>query len=324
MKKLNRVLNYKFITRTLGVVIGIVAIYFSLRNIQGKEVFDSLKAINASWIIPIIIMNFMVIAVKALRWKIMITPIKKIRFLTMFRVLTIGFMANSVLPARLGEAVRVDMLGRDEALSRVTTAATVVADRIIEAVSFLLLAAILVFMFNVPEWMHKGLIITLCITIFCYGLVIFHSKRKTNNKFLKKLQDGAQALLHMRLATFSFLTSLLSWFLQGLMLYMTQLAFGVHLPIWGIILVLLAINLAVALPAAPGYVGTFEFACILAYSYLGLDKNIALLVGATFHILQIVPITLVGGILMLTSHFNLRKPAVAEDPGVSRSPNPNQ
>lgn len=318
MKNLKKSLNFKSISRLVGITIGIIAVYLSLKNIQGEEIASSLKSINPYWILPIIVLNFIVIGSKALRWQIMIQPVKKIKFVTMFRVLLIGFMANTVLPARLGEAVRVHILGRDAEISRTSTAGSVVADKIIEGVSFLFLAALLTIFTDVPEWMQLGLKIAFGIIVVLYAVAAIYLRRKMRNSFLIKLQTGIKALLHMRLATLSLLVSFLSWFLQGLMLYMTQIAFGVHLPIWGVVLVLLAINLAVSLPSAPGYVGTFELASILAYTYLGLDKSTALLIGVTFHILQIVPVTLIGGILMLTSNINLRKAALYEGPGESR------
>jgi hypothetical protein len=318
MKRLRERINFKNISKVLGIVIGVAAIYFSLKNIRGNEIAKSLESMKASWIIPIVLLNFAVIGCKALRWQFMITPVKRIHFLTMFRVLIIGFMANNILPARLGEAVRVHMLGRDTDVSKVRAAASLIADRVIETVSFLMFAALLMIISDVPKWMHLGLSITLGITITLYLLAFIYSKKEVTNPFLKKIQDGVQALLHLKLTLLGTATSLVSWLLQGVMLYMTQVAFGIELPIWGIILVLLAINLAVAVPSTPGHVGTFEFASILAYTYLGLDKSMGLLVGATFHILQIIPVTLVGGVLMLTSHVNLRKIPISLDPKVSQ------
>lgn len=315
MKRLKRFLNHKVVTQAAGIGIGLIAIYFSIKNIRGETLRQSLSSMDTSWLIPIILGNFVVIAFKALRWQLIIKPVKNISFKLMYRVLTIGFMANNILPARLGEAVRIHLLGKDAAVSRITTTATLVADRIIEGVSFLILAALLTVFTDVPKWMYSGLIITLLATLLIYAASVIYSTRKIKNKILKKFQEGIRSLLHLRLTSLALATSLLSWFTQGLMIYMTQMAFGVHLPLWGVVLVLIAVNLAIALPSAPSHLGTFEFACILAYSYLGVDKSLGLLLGITYHLLQIIPVTLVGGLMALMSRPGFRKVLLTEGPG---------
>lgn len=314
MKMSGKIINWKNVSRSLGVVIGIAAIYLSLKNVQGEDVKRALSSMNAYWIVPIVMLNFGIVALKALRWQIMIRPVKKINFSMMYKALTIGFMANNILPARLGEAVRIHVLGRDASVSRLTTTATLVADRVIESISFLIMAALLMMLTSVPRWLHFGLLSALILTGIFYAAAAVYSKKDIKEGLLSRFQDGLRPLLHLRTASLALVISTLSWLAQGLLLYMTQLAYGVDLPIWGILLVLISINLAIALPSAPGNIGTFEFACILAYSYLGIDKNLGLLMGATFHLLQAIPITLAGGLMVLLSPSRNEKPLISPAP----------
>ena len=46
----------------------------------------------------------------------------------------IGYLANNVLPARLGELVRSHALGEGEGISRTTVLGTVVVERIVDTV----------------------------------------------------------------------------------------------------------------------------------------------------------------------------------------------
>jgi len=298
--KLNK-RNLKTIGHIVGWAIGIAALYFSLTSVKWSSVRHALETMQTVWIYPIIIGNFVVIVVKALRWQITIRPIKVVPLWMVFKILTIGFMANNILPARLGDVLRIHLLGKNADVSRVSTTTTAIADRIFEGISFIFIAAILVIFVDVPKWMETGLIITLLITIALYTLFLIYSTRKIEHPFFKKLQDGAQSLRQPKIVLLGLTTSMISWALQGLLIYFTQLAFGVTVPIWGIILVLVAINLAIAIPSTPSHVGTFEFACILAYTFLGVDKNVGLLVAVTFHLLQVLPVTLVGGALFLSS-----------------------
>lgn len=311
MMKLSKVFNKKVVTQVIGVSIGIIAIYFSLKNINGAELKNSLKSISGYWLIPIFFVNFIVILFKAMRWQITLKLVKPVKLWTMFRILTIGFMANNVLPARLGEALRIHLLGKNALISKITTTGSMVSDKLIEAFSFLILAALLFFISDVPKWLHSGLIIILCITFAAYIAAIIYLRQPVKNKHLKNFQAGITGLMNRKIIFWGLVTSFASWFCQCLIIYMTQQAFGISIPVWGILLVLLVVNLAIAIPGAPSHIGTFEFACILAYTYLGLDKSTALLLGVTYHLVQIIPITFVGGIMLMLSDFSLRKKATS-------------
>lgn len=78
------------------------------------------------------------------------------------------------------------------------------------------------------------------------------------------------------------------------MLKIIESAYELEIPLTSSIFVVIAINLAIALPSAPGNLGTFEFAAILAYSFVGVDKATGLGIGIFFHFLQIIPTTLIG------------------------------
>lgn len=314
MKILRAVANKRTMTQFVGLCIGIIALYFSLRGTNLDTIKQALFKMNIWWTIPIIIGNFGVITIKAARWKVLFKPVKKVRLATMFEVMTIGYMANNVLPARMGEGVRVHLLGKNADVSRVTTSTSLIADWIVEGISFLILAALLIIVTDVPYWMKSGLTIFLLVTFILYTLAFVSSFRNTNNVFLKKLQKGLRPLRNPKIITTAIGISVLSWIAQGLLVYMTQLAFGIQLPVWSILIVLISVNLAIALPSAPSHLGTFEFACVLAYTYMGLDKNMALLLGVSYHLLQIVPVTLVGGILL--GLLRNRPPVVRNNEGL--------
>jgi len=289
----------KILSQLAGIAIGAGALYFSVKNINSAELKSSLVAMRWSFILPIILLNFGVVAFKAVRWQYMLRPIKNVRFLTVLKVITIGFMANNILPARLGEVLRIHILGKNAEISRISTTASIVSDRILEAVSLLFLAAVLVIFTNVPRWLHYALIVTLLITVILYTLAVIYSGKELKNKYMIKFQHGIKALCDWRIFSMGLFMSFLSWFFQLVMIYMVQIAFNVHLPFWGTFIVIMAVNMAVAVPGAPAHVGTFEFACVLAYSFFGIDKSLGLLMGITYHLAQVIPITIAGGAIML-------------------------
>ena len=83
MMKLEKILKPKTITHVVGLLIAVVAVYFSVRNVNGEEFKKVLLSMDVSWIIPIVFGNFVVITLKALRWQIVVKTLKNIKFITM-------------------------------------------------------------------------------------------------------------------------------------------------------------------------------------------------------------------------------------------------
>lgn len=316
----------RHITKYVGILIAVVAAYLSFRNVQWDHLLTAMKSMQPLWLIAVIVVNFGVVALKAVRWQAMIQPVKKTSFVMVLKVLIIGFMANNLFPARFGELLRIHLLGRNESVNRTTSAATLVADRIIEGMTFLIIAFLLIFLHKSPVWMKQGILITSIITLGFYAAAVVMTRKgmiktwesRPDSKvarFLGQATEGLHALTHMKLMGLATMTSLLSWIAQGVMIYFIQIAYGIQTPLWGIVLLLVAVNLAIAVPSAPSNIGTFEFACVLAYQYMGIDKSTALLLGITYHLLQVIPVTIVGIVLTLSGRVSWTQ--IPEEPDIA-------
>ena len=85
---------------------------------------------------------------RALRWVYLLQPIGPTRFSVAFRTTVIGFAANSVLPARVGEVLRPYLLARRENLPVTATFATIILERLLDLVTVLLLFGAFVLFFD--------------------------------------------------------------------------------------------------------------------------------------------------------------------------------
>jgi uncharacterized membrane protein YbhN (UPF0104 family) len=57
------------------------------------------------------------------------------------------------------------------------------------------------------------------------------------------------------------------------------------------------------IPSSPGYVGTFEFFCMISLGVFGIDKSLVASYSVLVHLSQYLPITVFGSILW----FNIWK-----------------
>jgi hypothetical protein len=122
----------------LGVAVSAVLLWVATRGVHLDEVLQQLRQVRPAWLVPVLISIFLRFWLTAVRWQLLLRPVKRVGVHRLFAITMIGFMANNVLPARLGEFVRAYALGRSEALPPSLPFATIVIERIFDGFTLLL------------------------------------------------------------------------------------------------------------------------------------------------------------------------------------------
>src|SRR5207244_11661277 len=82
------------------------------------------------WVIALCVVSaFLVLALPALRWSLVLLPLLGLKYADAYRALIVGVLFNAVLPARGGDLIRVQYLGRRTGKSRATILGTEIVDR---------------------------------------------------------------------------------------------------------------------------------------------------------------------------------------------------
>src|SRR5262249_50476926 len=85
---------------------------------------------------------------RAIRWQYLLKPIGSAGFGVAFRTTVIGFAANGMLPARVGEVLRPYLLARHERLSVPSTFATIILERLLDLLIVLLFFGLFLLFFD--------------------------------------------------------------------------------------------------------------------------------------------------------------------------------
>ncbi|MFQ5686974.1 MAG: lysylphosphatidylglycerol synthase transmembrane domain-containing protein [Candidatus Scalindua sp.] len=128
-----------------GILISIICSWLFARKIEWSQLSVALKDAEYMYIIPTIILIFVGHYFRAVRWSALIAPIKRVSVLNLFSATMIGFMANSVLPARIGEIIRPVMVAKKEKVKVTASFATVVMERAFDVLSIIVIASLLFF-----------------------------------------------------------------------------------------------------------------------------------------------------------------------------------
>ncbi len=323
-------MNRKF---WLGVLISCAFLYFAFRNVDVGLIFLSIKSTSLPLLIPVVMLTVLFYLIRALRWFHLMEPIKKIGLSNLFSSTVIGFAANCVLPARLGEFIRADYIGRMERISKSSSLATIVIERLFDVFTILLIFLFVILSTNFPsEWESIGkalktgglllFIIFIMSILLLIGLkektqtflniadkVCFFLPRKIKQKIVDILKDFSKGLVLVK-GPFQLLAvifySLILWSLTVFQIYVVGLSMGLSLPFWAPFLITVLLCFSVAIPSAPGYIGTFHLACQYGLIFYGFSKEKALSMAIVLHAAGFIPTVILGLTVFLLHHISLR------------------
>jgi uncharacterized protein (TIRG00374 family) len=317
-----------------GIVISSVLLIIAFRNVDLELLFLSVKSTSLLLVVPVVALTVMFYLIRALRWFYLLEPIKKTSISNLFSSTVIGFAANFVLPVRLGELARATYIGRLESISKSSSLATIVVERLFDVFTILLIALVVILFGDVPpEWESVGrairtggflLVVLFVIAIFLVialrektdsfvtiaGKLLFFLPWRTREKAVDVLKDFRSGLCLVKgppqlLAVVFY--SLTLWALAVIQIYILGLAMGLSLPFLAPFLILTLICIGVTLPSAPGYIGTFHLACQYGLIFYGFSREKALSMAIVLHAAGFIPTIIVGSIILMIYHFPVRR-----------------
>ena len=309
----------------LGVLISAVLVYLSVRGINLQDTYHDLRKIQLSYVAIFIIIVLLMQWLRSYRWGVIMQPLEKIDQLSLFSVTSVGFLAIAAIPARIGELARPYLIAKRSTIKMSSALGSVIVERVLDSFSVLAIAVIVLLLNDLPAWMVKSSVILFLLTslIFCCILGLIWRREaalkiiniilsKLPGKFAHKIDelihhfiDGFQIIVNIKLLLYLFFLSALVWILDVLAIYVLLEAFNFHLPIMASFIVMIILIVGIAVPTAPGFIGSWHFSCILALSFFGVAKPEAFSFAVVYHFLSIVIVVLLGVIFLPFNKFSL-------------------
>jgi uncharacterized protein (TIRG00374 family) len=298
----------------IGAAISVVAIWLVLRSVDVGQTIEILRAADLGWIA--LVGGFVVIdlLMRALRWQRLVAPIGHVGFLPMLGYLLIGYLANNVLPARLGELVRSHYLGDREGLSRTTTLGTVVVERVVDFVVVVAIASAAILVLSVRGIVANAVIVGVAVAgLLAAGIAVgvaahrlpgadriagLASRWPRVTDLAGKLRGGLAVAGRPRTLAEALVLSLLAWGATVLAFAAAGQAVGIELTIGQASLLAAGVALVTAIPAGPANLGTFELAAVEIAKAVGVPQHEAFAIALLVHA-AILAITSVGGLVAL-------------------------
>jgi uncharacterized protein (TIRG00374 family) len=323
----------------LGVLLGALLLWLSLRGVDLPRLWDALVHADYWLLAPACVVTLAAFYVRAVRWGVLLRAVKPIPTGSLFSAMMIGYAANNLLPARLGEFVRAWAIGRLERISRSAAFATVVVERVVDVFSLLLFFALMLLVHPFSEKVRRSGWALLAFNLLLLGALIAAERHPDGMARLGEwLARGAPPRFRPRLRGIldNFVGGLhvlrqgpaIAWVaLYSLVLYLLAIgaiqvclaAFDFQVPWYASTLLLVAITLGITVAPTPGYVGAVQVACVWGLSLLGVDRSRAFSYSLFYHVSQFVPVTAVGLWYLARQGLTLRDVAGAAEGEVKAS-----
>jgi glycosyltransferase AglD len=210
---------------------------------------------------------------------------------------------NLVVPARLGDIVRIFILKHDYNTTYSEGISSIVVERVFDIFTVALLGALsLPFVVNVPSWFYTAIVIPLIACFIFFGFLIFVGKLTTQNKYISLIltlfDEIRRASLSLRSIVVLGASSIVIWLLDILVCVAVVTMFEQQIPFAVIVLAIVIGNIIKAVPITPGGIGTYELVVAATFEIAGVAPAIAFLIAVIDHLIKNL-VTLAGGIVSI-------------------------
>nr|MBN1229761.1 flippase-like domain-containing protein [Anaerolineae bacterium] len=332
----------RWILLFIGLVVSGIFLYFALKGLSLREVWNDLKAANYWWIIPGVLVYFIAVWARTWRWHYLLRPIKRVRLVALFPVVVIGYMGNNVYPFRAGEVIRAYILERNEDVTISASLATIIVERIFDGLVMLIFVFVALPFAPIPAPYDR---IVIWMTVLFFGVLAVFMALAMRPEFTQRLYtgitrklvpvesvqrfiltqadrflEGLASLRSPRDLFMTLITSIVIWLTETTKYWFVMHAFNFQVSFFVLMLMTAVVNLATTLPSSPGYVGTFDEPGIEILSIFGVPENTAAAYTLVLHAALWLPITLLGFYYMTRQGVKWRDfklaTAVARQPAV--------
>jgi len=313
-----------------SILIGLGFAVWAFWSVDLREMWQSLRGARYIYLVPMLGLLFFGHWLRVLRWQRLLPRTVSVRRTDLFSALLIGYMANTVMPAHLGEFVRAMIVGKRGKTPTAQVFSSIVIERVLDLAAFFMIAGFGMLFFPFPDWIIRGGYFAFLLTVISTGILYF-IKRKTIQLpiLLEKILQMLPVNLRERILKISTnflegfgrlngkrsyfwipIESILIWLTYGAIFWlgfrmMRLEAFRLN---WLSALVLLVLTtIGVIVPNSPGYVGTYHKLCQLGLGLFGVPASAGMSFAIVLHAVNFLPVMVAGFFLMLVQGWSWRQ-----------------
>jgi len=308
----------RWLRPALGFLLSAAGLFLVLREVDWPLLGETLGQVKLGWLLAAGVFEMLAVWVNAIRWRYLFWPHHQPAAGRLFAVLNVAQLVNTVLPGRLGLPLRAFLLG-DSGSMRVTTLATLAVEKVLEGVTLLPVAMLVLTSAAISGIVLLGLLLGLAGSMRWKGIILAWSSRAAGGRWvglLRALLDGLDALRSTQVGWQLWGWSWVYWALVAAVNWLTMQALGVDLPPLASLVLLFVLQIGVRIPSLPAGIGVFDYLTWVSLALFGVGETaafgLALLLRLVFYLLP--SLVGVGALLWMSVDLGRLRQTLAAGP----------
>lgn len=283
----------------LGLVVTLLALYFIAVQVNFELFREAWITARFIYVIPCLLFLLLGLVTRALRWQVLLNyelPLRRT-----FNIMNIAYLVNGVLPLRMGELARIYLTTQGRVtVPAMQTTGSVIVERLLDLLAIVVMTLLALAMGPVPEQLQIASGMAAIAAIIGFAILVMLSaqrmllhrlldfllehftflQRFAIKDWLDQFLNGLKPLTEWRTLLAATGWTVISWVLSVIAGYVLMFAFFEQGDLETTMLYIAAAAFAIALPAVPGNVGTYEASILLALTAMGYEQSGAALAFA--------------------------------------------
>jgi uncharacterized protein (TIRG00374 family) len=290
-----------------GSLLSLILLIYILNGLDWQAVFQAIKTISLPEVFlggVIIMIN---IAIRSLRWNL-VAKLGLDKFKSFWQAANIGYLANIIYPARTGEVLKVIAINKFAPLVFGRAVSSAIIDRMLDMIIVGIFTLVVIWIHGnridpnigrtvIAVFILATLVLSLSV-IFVDAIKkrveIWQFKAKWQQKLHELFVHGLEGIQVFRQSKNILIVLILTisvFLLDYFWMWKIMGAFGWDLPFEAGLTVGVFLLVSTSIPSAPGFIGVYQMACVLALGLYGIDQTLAV---AYSLVLQLITFTIMG------------------------------
>jgi glycosyltransferase 2 family protein len=290
----------------LATVIALLGVF--LGRVPWHELRTAFHEAAFGWVLAAAFLTLVGTLLRGMVLRALLSPVVRLRVTRATRYTLAASTGSILAPLRAGDALRAFLLVRHEDVALATCGAVYACEKIGDMTVLLLLSAPLPWLLGpLPAWVRWSILGLSGVVVAGAAVVAFTRRSSWAKAAARRIGPigSPKSLLAAAAPLLAF------WLVDGLAVLAVLRAVGVTASPAGAALVLLAVNIAIAIPT-PANAGTLELGAVVALHALGVEPGRAFAFAVLYHAAQVLPVLAAGmmdGSMLWGA--GVRRPAIA-------------
>ena len=308
------------------MVICAVGFYYAFGQVNFDELWFHLKSVDVLWMSLATVLLIFSVAIRAERWQMLLEPIETVPFHPLFGATMVGYFGSGVLPFRLGELLRAYSISENHQVDTSAAFGTIILERILDLFGLVCTIILFGWFFPFDTGGRNIMIAVVVVSLLGFGFIVVLGSTRSHLMdriekwaifekpfahrlltIMNSLLDGMTSIRATKHVGQIVIHTIFMWVVYYSITYTVILATGISLSWIEVGVVLISTSLAVAIPAAPGAVGTYHAAAVYVLTVLfsvGSAESQAFAI--LLHAVGFVPLIIIGSIYFLRSSVQIK------------------